>query len=274
MKYFHPILCFFLPPIPPGGAFNSAPERKVPLGGFRGRSSVKESFRIGILIILQLFISFCLNGQSLNYPEIFGKDWDKAEEFISDNKGWITPMLKKYDVSYPEAIAVIFPELVRYSALRDKIEITLLKTLYINLGKDYANFSIGQFQMKPYFAEKIREACSGMPARKLRKIVSDSTGYDDMRLYRSAIVSDLEDVKMQISYLVLFMRICRDKFSIDKMDGLTRVKFLATAYNTGFYKTEAEILAMIDKKYYSTGLSAKEYYSYSDISVFWYRNNH
>ena len=55
------------------------------------------------------------------------------------------------------AIAVVFPELIRYSALRDKIEITLLKSLYIYKGDDYADFSIGQFQMKPSFAELIHK---------------------------------------------------------------------------------------------------------------------
>jgi len=215
-----------------------------------------------------------LFSQSINYPELFGDDWEKAEEFISDNQEWIAPILKKYNVSYGEAMAVVFPELVRYSALRDKMEITLLKALYINLGKDYANFSIGHFQMKPYFAEKIRETCSDLPGRRLRKLVSDSTGYDDMRIYRSAIISDLEDVKMQISYLLLFMRICKDKFKTGEMDELSRVRFLATAYNAGFYKTEAEIRKMVDKKYYSTKIVAKDHYSYSDISVFWYRKNH
>ena len=43
------------------------------------------------------------------------------------------PVLEKNHISYPIAIAVIFPELVRYSALRDKMEITLLKTLYNSL---------------------------------------------------------------------------------------------------------------------------------------------
>ena len=91
--------------------------------------------------------------QSLNYPEIFGDDWKKAMLFESENRSWMEPILAKNHISYPLAVAVIFPELVRYSALRDKMEITLLKALYINLGDDYANFSIGQFQMKPSFAE-------------------------------------------------------------------------------------------------------------------------
>ena len=88
----------------------------------------------------------------INYRETFGRDWDKALSFVAENRNWIAPELEQYNVSYPVAIAVIFPELVRYSALRDKIEITLLKALYINLGEEYANFSIGPFQMKPSFA--------------------------------------------------------------------------------------------------------------------------
>jgi hypothetical protein len=209
----------------------------------------------------------------LNYPEIFGPDWKKAEEFLKDNHSWFAPLMKKYDVSYNEAAAVVFPELVRYSALRDKMEITLLKTLYINLGKDYANFSIGQFQMKPYFAEKIRERASELPFRKLRRQVLDSAGYSDIKDYRESIVNDLEDIKKQAIYLVLFMRICSEKFNTVRMDETERIKFLATAYNAGFYKTEEEIRMMTDRKYYSTKLIAKERYSYSDISVYWYTEN-
>ena len=216
--------------------------------------------------------STLLKGQPLNYPQIFGDDWRKAEEFLNQNKGWMIPVFKKYNIGYDEAMAIIFPELVRYSALRDKIEITLLKALYINKGKDYANFSIGQFQMKPYFAEKIRETASDLPYRKLRKLIIDSAGYNDIKSYRASIVNDLEDIKMQVRYLILFMRISQDKFNTSEMDDSSSVKFLATAYNTGFYKTEAEIRGMIDKKYFSTKLIAGEHYSYSDISV--YRYNH
>jgi transposase len=35
---------------------------------------------------------------------------------------WIKPALAEYGIPYHEAIAVVFPELVRYSALRDKME--------------------------------------------------------------------------------------------------------------------------------------------------------
>lgn len=217
-----------------------------------------------------LFLSRPLLSQSLNYQEIFGNNWKKAEEFLSQNKDWMIPVFRKYNIDYNEAMAVIFPELVRYSALRDKIEITLLKALYINKGKEYANFSIGQFQMKPYFAEKIRETASDLPYRKLRKMIIDSTGYNDIKSYRASIVNDLEDIKMQVRYLILFMKISQDKFNTSEMNDSSCVKFLATAYNTGFYKTEPEIRGMIDKKYFSTKLIAGEHFSYSDISVYRY----
>ena len=106
------------------------------------------------------------NSQDLNYPEIFGDDWTKALQFESENRNWMEPILVKNHISYPLAVAVVFPELVRYSALRDKMEITLLKALYINLGDNYANFSIGQFQMKPSFAEMICEQANSVLNRR------------------------------------------------------------------------------------------------------------
>ena len=102
-----------------------------------------------------LFSQFA-SSQSIDYQDIFGDDWNKALTFEKENRNWMEPLLAKSHISYPVAISIIFPEIVRYSALRDKVEITLLKTLYVNLGEDYADFSVGQFQMKPSFAEAIR----------------------------------------------------------------------------------------------------------------------
>ena len=49
------------------------------------------------------------------------------------------------------AVAVVFPELVRYSALMDFMETTAVKALYQQKGVKGADFSIGRFQMKPSF---------------------------------------------------------------------------------------------------------------------------
>ena len=209
--------------------------------------------------------------QSLNYPQIFGDDWTKALQFESENRSWMEPILEKNNISYPLAVAVIFPELVRYSALRDKMEITLLKALYINLGDNYANFSIGQFQMKPSFAEMIREQANSVLNRRSGINLKRRSDYDDIKDYRRSIVKDLEDPKTEFSYLVAFIKICEKNFRTNRMDEISGLKFLATAYNFGIDKNSAEIEKMIDKKFFNTKLFKTENYSYADVSLFWYK---
>jgi hypothetical protein len=216
-------------------------------------------------------VSDSLCSQSLNYPEIFGTDWKKAEDFISQNESWLKPVLKKYDVGFFEAMAVIFPELVRYSALRDKMETTLLKVLYINLGKEYADFSIGHLQMKPSFAELLGISAVGLPGHRYANLVRDSSDFSDIRDYRSSIIKDLEDTGSQINYLIVFFKICSKRFDLRKMDPEERIRFLATAYNYGFFKSGNEIRSMEGGKFFSTSLVARDYYSYADISVSWYK---
>jgi hypothetical protein len=268
-----------LPPCPPKGGLISAGFR-APFRGFGGK---KEGFRqfvkrslIFTLLTLHIFTfrEVSLLSQSLNYPQIFGDDWTKALHFESDNRSWMEPVLEKNNISYPLAVAVIFPELVRYSALRDKMEITLLKALYINLGDNYANFSIGQFQMKPSFAEMIREQANSVMNGRSGISFKQRSDYDDIKDYRKSIVKDLEDPKTEFSYLVAFIKICGKNFRTNRMDDVTSLKFLATAYNFGIDKNSAEIENMTDKKFFNTKLFKTENYSYADVSLFWYKQYH
>lgn len=211
--------------------------------------------------------------QTINYSELFGDDWKKAETFEKENRVWMEPLLNKNQISYSLAIAVIFPELVRYSSLRDKMEITLLKSLYINLGNDYANFSIGQFQMKPSFAEMIRNEAPAVIGRKSGIIFRGLSEFDNIYDYRRSIVTDLEDPKIQFSYLIAFLKICEKKYKTDSKDEVFRIKFIATAYNFGINKSSVQIERMIDKKFFNTKLFKTQNYSYADVSLFWYMLN-
>ncbi len=207
--------------------------------------------------------------QNPDYKSIFSRDWDKAEAFLTENENWMKHLSDKYDVSFPVAVAVIFPELVRYSALLDKIEITLLKTLYINLGDDYADFSIGPFQMKPSFAETIQEK-AGSLKDKIRNQFRLRSQAENDREYRASIVKDLEDPGSQFLYLICFLKICDSTFNLEKADDNFRVKFLSSAYNCGLNKSFEQINEMSGKKFFNTKLYATENYSYSDISLYWY----
>lgn len=222
-----------------------------------------------------LIAFFCFGSisfsQQTDYKKIFGSDWVKAEAFVSENETWMKQLSGKYGIEYSVAVAVVFPELVRYSALRDKMEITLLKALYINLGEDYANFSIGKFQMKPSFAESLHKKAPLIKGR-LRNRMLEKTAKKDLREYRSAIVRDLEDPESQYLYLTAFLKICEAVYDIKGMDESRKIKFLATAYNYSFLKSFDEVEKMSDKCYFNTKLIKSESYSYADISAYWFRN--
>jgi hypothetical protein len=227
--------------------------------------------KILFTIIFACFSCLPEYSQPPNYKDLFGDDWKKASAFEKENRGWMEPLICKYNISYPLAISIIFPELVRYSALRDKMETTLLKTLYVNLGEDYANFSIGVFQMKPSFAQNIRQQAPSIAGEIPGIVFEESSEFDNIIAFRKSIVKDLEDPKTQIKYLVAFFKICEKKIVTQKGNELSLIKFLATAYNYGINKSAAEIENMSDKKFFNTKLFKTENYSYADVSVFWYK---
>lgn len=242
------------------------------MGGV-GSEFMKYYSRISLFLLIQT-LYFCLgSAQSLNYEEIFGQDWQKAVTFIKNNEQWIRPALSRYNIPYNEAIAVIFPELVRYSALRDKMEVTLLKALYVNLGDDYANFSVGHFQMKPSFAEKVREMAPSAMGRRWKNLFRNNPESRDKATFRAEIVADLEDPGRQLNYLIAFFKICETRFDLRRIDRMSRIKFLATAYNYGFYRSFREIMDMEDKKFFNTRLFKTENYSYADVSLYWYNRS-
>ena len=229
--------------------------------------------RLIFLIFLLFARIWFLHAQELNYEQIFGDNWYKAQAFEKENRYWMEPYLKKSNIPYTVAIAVIFPELVRYSALHDKMEITLLKTLYVNLGEEYANFSIGQFQIKPSFAGIIREKTPEYLGKRSGITFKSPEEFNNISYYRKSIIADLEDPRIQFKYVIAFLKICEEKYKTNRKDDVSRIEFLATAYNYGIDKSSDQIENMIDRKFFNTSLFKSRTYSYSDVSLFWYRGN-
>jgi hypothetical protein len=232
-----------------------------------------KRFQLGLLIITGLQPSNVSGQQQLNYSELFGPDWQKAISYLKENDSWIRPSLEKYDIPYNEAVAVIFPELVRYSAISDKMEITLLKALYRNIGRGYADFSVGEFQIKPSFAERTRSAIPAVMGRKSGDIFKRRSSYRNDYQYRVAIITDLENPRAELNYIIAFYLICKKRFGVEELDNATRIKFLATAYNTGFWKKKEDIILMEEKKFFNTKMFRTENYSYADVALFWYNRN-
>ncbi|HEX2921697.1 MAG TPA: hypothetical protein VHO50_11090 [Bacteroidales bacterium] len=217
-----------------------------------------------------LLIQIPSRGQNFDYREIFGDNWLKAEAFEKANANWMAQILDENSIPYNVALAVIFPELVRYSALRDKMETTLLKTLYVNLGDQYANFSVGQFQIKPTFAELIRTESARLTINDRFRLPDEFNNISD---YRKSIVADLEDTRQSFMYIVAFIKICEVKFNLNTLDEETKIRFLASAYNTGIDHAYDKIIKISENRFFTTNLIGSEKYSYSDVSAYWYRIN-
>ena len=100
---------------------------------------------------------------SVNYPKVFGSDWTDAERYVIEHhEAW----KKEFDVFGVDARlaeAVVFPELIRYSFWKDEIEKVAVNGLYVKKGRDGADFSVGRFQMKPSFAEKVERTWNSSP---------------------------------------------------------------------------------------------------------------
>ena len=207
-----------------------------------------------------------------DYKEIFGGDYDFALGVINREQ-WMTDTLQKDGLDPSFALAIIFPELIRYSGIADYIEVKGLEVLYVQYGGDYADFSVGWFQMKPSFAERIESdilaygLIDSYPSLKsLKPTISQTVDNRRERIIR------LKDEYCQLLYLEAFVRIMDVLYP--EMAGTQpsdKLIFYSTAYNTGYFKDESVIRHEITRKRFYRGIDpTSEKYSYSDISLRYY----
>ncbi len=205
--------------------------------------------------------------QATDYVQIFGNKYASAITFLYDNH-WIWDSLKTCQVDPAFAVAIVFPELIRYSAIRDKIEKGGLFSLYIYYGEKYANFSVGEFQMKPSFARQLEEDISKLP-RKIVKTYQMLNNRSNTQEARKERVKRLDNIHWQVRYLALFIQIMDQRHKNTKWTSEEeKLRFYATAYNFGYTKPSQDICAATEKKYFHLGwASMGECYCYADISV-------
>jgi hypothetical protein len=210
-----------------------------------------------------------------DYARLFGASYEAAVQFLKANI-WISGALGLGENEGRLALAVVFPEILRFSALEDMIQVRALKVLYVQYGKSYANFSVGRFQMKPTFAEQIEmdsnrfwtaeeRAAVGVPVFPLG---------DAVEIRRDRVLR-LDDLKWQVRYLGLYMRIMDRKHAATVFaDERERLRFYATAYNAGYTHSEKTIRRLMIAKSYHTGLfDAETKYCYADVSLSFFDRN-
>jgi len=207
-----------------------------------------------------------------NYSEIFSSDYQRAVKFLQTEKG-IDSIVRSHGFNRKEVVAIIFPELIRYNSIQDKIETFALETLYVQYGKEYTNFSVGEFQIKPSFAERIEtDFIKKFGAKELLTNFSinpvDTLQNEEARMKR---VTRIKSKIGMISYLCLFWKVMNSKYPTWKSEE-DKIKFSATAYNCGYWKSRKEIESFQSKKFFQTGRSiTATKYNYADIAWYYFQ---
>jgi len=188
-----------------------------------------------------------------SFPGLEQADIQEAFDFI-EKESWMADSLKAHGLNPAFALAIVFPEIIRYSAIRDWAETKALEVLYVQYGSPYADFSVGRFQIKPSFAELLDSN---------RPTAADPASIRLQRLHR------LQDIKGQLHYLILFckqMEIHFPEYRTAKPE--EKLRFYATAYNTGFHKSKEQILRHLGQsEFYTTLRKPEKCLNYADVAV-------
>lgn len=197
-----------------------------------------------------------------------GDKYYDAVEYLEKNP-WIYDTLVKSNISPELAYSIVFPSLARYSALKDIMETSAMRTLYVQSGRKYAKYMVGRFQMKPSFAELVE-----------RNVIKYKLGDYKFKMQnnskaRSERARRLDSPEWQVQYLILFTKIMDKRFSHLKWKTPSdKVRFYATAYNIGFNKNERTIKYLMSRRsLLRSSKDAKSKLRYGDVAVWFYEND-
>ena len=209
---------------------------------------------------------------SANYPKVFGNDWTSAINYVKEHHDEWSREFEQFDVDPRLAVAIVFPELIRYSMWQDEIERAAVNGLYVSKGTDGANFSIGRFQMKPSFAEEIEQEWNRSSLSKEYGFVFNLQQNNEARRSR---IRRLSNMQGQCRYLAIFIRLLQQRHpQLEQLSEKEQVCFLATAYNRSFTASFQQIKKIQHERQFHTDVIKTHstcLYCYADIAYVAYR---
>lgn len=165
--------------------------------------------------------------------------------------------------------SIVAPEIVSFSLFSNHLEVLSLKVLYVEGGKKYSNFSIGEFQIKPSFVEQLEAYASKGFSEKNKKAIVIAEGNDKKN--RIERISRLDDREWQFKYLRLFLEVMKTRFddSVFESDE-SKLCIYATAYNAGFERSLDDLMSLGEMSFFSI-FSPFYKRSYCEVSLQFFR---
>lgn len=188
-----------------------------------------------------LLISCASFAQSIDYARLYEKEYRVALTFLESHRDNFEAAAGRAGVGADFMFAIVAPEISQYVNIVDKAQTMALKTLYVQFGKEYADFSIGYFQMKPSFIEQLEEFIhdSDTLSEAFHEIPISGMPPRETRIER---IRRMEDNKWQYAYLAAFCSVVRNRFNdIVFPSEEEKLRFYSNAYNAGFLH-DAEFL--------------------------------
>lgn len=221
---------------------------------------------------------FILNVQVLigqNPPKWFETQWDDAIKECKKQKSTILSSLNHPYITQAEAMAVVFPEMLRYSLWRDFFETQALELFYVELGSKNVDFSIGWFQMKPSFAEALEgEVISNDDLRiKHNELVNYQAFAKDTISIRKERLRRLKQIGWQLKYLNAFIDLVSIRYPLQNLPSVERVRLMAAAYNRGFFIPLKDLQGFNSQKTFPYGPKNENPFSYAEVAEFFFLNN-
>ena len=218
------------------------------------------------LIIIAFFLTSHVFGQ---YAKYFPNQFNSAIHFFHENQSSFQKIADSTGKNVQFVFSIVAPEIGHYSWMKNSIESNSLKVLYVQLGHGYADFSVGYFQMKPSFIERLEmeiQQNDDLKKRYSKCIISSN----EDRLKRIERIKRLESLEWQLYYLAAFIEITQLKFPQVFDNPVNELKFYSTAYNTGFQKSVSQIQHEYERKRFPNMSERK--FNYSSVSIEYYRN--
>ncbi len=226
--------------------------------------------RLSIVSAILIFILFLCGGGGASaydagtYRLLFAPEYAAAESMAGLFYAGLLSRLGDEELSRV-GIAVVFPELTRYSYIRDVAETKALELSYALGGN--VDFSIGKMQMKPSFAEKIESLASPELTERFPALSQAHSGSDT----RAKRIQRLKDDEGQLDYLAAFLLLMAERFPETAPGGSDAVFLLSAAYNAGFERSLEELYTAAKSYRFPYGASFEgEQFNYTEIALQYY----
>ena len=171
-------------------------------------------------------------------------------------------------------MAIVYPELLRYSSWKDLLESSAMELAYVRWGSEVVDFSIGRFQMKASFAELLEAGILKHESlnKKYAKVISH--GCKNEKAIRKSRIARLKSTVWQLQYINAFYDLCIITYpELKEMPESELVFALATIYNRGFKNNLNQLLVEGHKKQFPYGAQySGTQFSYGAISSDYFKS--